>query len=124
MHYQKLTPNLMVNDMDASLKFYTVGLGFERTITVPDEAPFVFAALAAGPVEIFLNSQESGNAQAGGMSMYLEVEGLNQLLERVQQNKNKIKIHIALNETFYGAREFAILDPDGYLVIFAERIKK
>jgi len=122
MQYRKLTPNLMVNNMDASLKFYTEGLGFERTITVPDETPFVFAAVAAGTVEIFLNTQESGTVQAGGMSMYLEVEGLNRLHERVQQNN--IKIHIPLNETFYGMREFAVLDPDRYLVIFAERIKK
>jgi lactoylglutathione lyase len=122
MHYQKLTPNLMVNHMDASLKFYTEGLGFNRTLAVPDEAPFVFAGVAAGSVEIFLNRQESGNVQAGGMSMYLEVEGLDQLLERVQ--RNNINIHIQLNETFYGTREFAVVDPDGYMLIFAERIKK
>jgi hypothetical protein len=29
-----------------------------------------------------------------------------------------------LTDQFYGMREFAILDPDGYLVTFAERVAK
>jgi lactoylglutathione lyase len=123
MPYQKVTPNLMVKDVSASLKFYQETLGLERRITVPEQEPFVFFAIAAGDVEIFLNQDESGGkAQAGGISLYVELEGLNQLLERVQQHQ--VKIEILLNDTFYGMREFAVLDPDGYMIIFAERIKK
>ena len=113
----------MVRDVDASLKFYVEALGLERQITVPDQPPFVFVALGTGAIEIFLNKDEpAGKAKPGGISLYVELEGLDQLLARVQQHK--VKIEIALNETFYGMREFAVLDPDGYLVIFAERIKK
>ena len=35
MKYQKLTPNLVVNDVEASLNFYQTVLGFERGMTVP-----------------------------------------------------------------------------------------
>jgi len=122
MQIQKVTPNLMVQDMNASLEFYQQLLGMERTITVPDQAPFVFAAVSAGSAEIFLNKNDAGTPpKAGGISMYVEVEGLDQLLARVQQRGWKIAIE--LNETFYGMREFAVNDPDGYMVIFAERKK-
>ena len=122
MQYQKVTPNLMVQDVNASLEFYEQLLGLERRITVPDQAPFVFVAVGSGDVEIFLNKSESGSKPvAGGSSMYLEVEGLDELLARVRQRGWKIAID--LNETFYGMREFAVLDPDGYMIIFAERKK-
>ncbi len=32
-----------------------------------------------------------------------------------------MKIALPLKDQFYGMREFAIQDPDGYLVIFAQR---
>jgi len=123
MHYRKVTANLMVHDVNASLKFYVEALGLERQITVPDQPPFVFVAVGSGDLEIFLNQEEAaGKAKPGGISLYVEVDGLDQLLGRTQQAS--IKIEIPLNETFYGMREFAVLDPDGYLVIFAERMKK
>jgi len=123
MQYQKITANLMVRDVDASLKFYVNVLGLKQQITVPDEPPFVFVAVGADAIEIFLNRDEpAGKAKPGGISLYVELDGLDQLLSRMQQYN--VKIEIPLNETFYGMREFAVLDPDGYLVIFAERIKK
>ena len=112
----------MVRDVDASLKFYVDVLGLKRQITVPDQPPFVFVAIGGDAIEIFLNRDEpDGKAKPGGISLYVELDGLGQLLSRVQQHN--VKIEIPLNETFYGMREFAVLDPDGYLVIFAERIK-
>jgi lactoylglutathione lyase len=123
MQYQKITANLMVRDVGASLKLYVDILGLERKITVPDQPPFVFVAAGTEAIEIFLNKDEAaGKARAGGISLYVELEGLDQLLARVQQHN--VKIEIPLNETFYGMREFAVLDPDGYMLIFAERIKK
>jgi lactoylglutathione lyase len=123
MHFSKVTANLMARDIAASLKFYQQTLGLERQITVPEHEPFVFVAVGAGNIEIFLNKNEGPAAPiAGGISLYIEVAGLEQLLSRVTEHQ--VKIEIPLNETFYGMREFAVLDPDGYLLIFAERISK
>ena len=123
MRCNKVTANLMVRDIAASLKFYQQILGFERQITVPEQEPFVFVAMGTDDVEIFLNKSESPKAPLpGGISLYVEVSGLEQLLSRIQQES--ITIEIPLNETFYGMREFAVLDPDGYMLIFAERISK
>ena len=123
MSFQKATPNLMVRDVSSSLKFYEQTLGLQRRMTVPDREPYVFVSLVAGQVEIFLNQdQSSAKPTPGGMSLYMELEGLDQLLLRVQQQG--VKIEIPVNETFYGMREFAVLDPDGYLIIFAEPVKR
>ena len=40
---KKLTPNLLVANVERSLAFYVDLLGFARGMTVPDASPFVFA---------------------------------------------------------------------------------
>ncbi len=127
MAFQKVTPNLMVHNVNASLRFYEQVLGLQRRLTVPEREPYVFVSLVAGDVEIFLNQDDSeaqseAKPKAGGMSLYAEVKDLDQLLGRVQHHG--VKIETPLNETFYGMREFAVLDPDGYMLIFAEPVKR
>lgn len=123
MTFRKATPNLMVHDVSSSLRFYEQSLGLQRRMTVPDREPYVFVSLISGQVEIFLNQDQSGSKPIpGGLSLYMELDGLDQLLERVQQQG--VKIEVPLNETFYGMREFAVLDPDGYIIIFAEPVKR
>ena len=48
MKFQKLTPNLIVRDVAASLKFYQSVLGLQPAITVPDAAPYVFGSVTNG----------------------------------------------------------------------------
>jgi uncharacterized glyoxalase superfamily protein PhnB len=40
------------------------------------------------------------------------------------QLTGRARIVMGLTDQFYGMREFAILDPDGYLITFAQRIVK
>ena len=54
-HFKKLTPNLLVANVERSLAFYVDTLGFARGMTVPDASPFVFASVTGGTVEIFFN---------------------------------------------------------------------
>ena len=37
---------------------------------------------------------------------------------------SQAKIVTGLKDQFYGMREFALLDPDGYLLTFAQRLKE
>ena len=53
--FKKLTPNLIVANVERSLAFYVDTLGFARGATVPDASPFVFAIVTSGDVEIFFN---------------------------------------------------------------------
>jgi uncharacterized glyoxalase superfamily protein PhnB len=126
--FKKLTPNLLVANVERSLAFYVHLLGFERGMTVPEESPFVFASVTSGAVEIFLNDAATGIKEYPAFAgrplgatgtLYIEVEGVDALHDRV---KPMVKIVTPLVTQFYGAREFAFEDPDGYVITFAERV--
>jgi uncharacterized glyoxalase superfamily protein PhnB len=127
--FKKLTPNLVVASVERSLEFYTNTLGFERGMTVPDASPFVFAAVTSGPVEIFFNDAAAAVKEYPAFSgrpigvtgtLYIEVEGVNALHDQL---KSTVKIVMPIVTQFYGMREFAIEDPDGYVITFAERVE-
>ncbi|MGZ4839843.1 MAG: glyoxalase superfamily protein [Terriglobales bacterium] len=124
---KRAVPNMVVADVERSHKFYRDMLEFETVQTVPpDKGPFVFVDLKRGGVEVFLNArpQEGPLAKAqpgGGMSLYVEVQGVDELAKKVEGRG--IKLAVPLHTEFYGMREFAINDPDGYMLIFAERVK-
>ena len=125
----KLTPNLIVASVEASLRFYEDVLGFSRAMNVPEKPPFVFASVVSGPVEIFLNdrstvtkenAQMAGLAPGGGNTMFIEVEDVDALYAQVG---SRVQVVMALVTQWYGMREFAIEDPDGYVITFAQRVE-
>jgi uncharacterized glyoxalase superfamily protein PhnB len=130
MKFKKLTPNLVVRDVTASMEFYRSVLGFEPAIKVPDEPPYVFGSVTSGGVEIFFNDRKAvaedypplGARPAGGaLTLFMEVEGIEEVLAAVQ--KSGAKVVMPLKEQFYGMREFAFEDPEGWIITIAERIK-
>jgi len=127
-HFTKLTPNLLVAYVERSLAFYVDTLGFSRGLTVPDASPFVFASVTSGAVEIFLNDAATATKEypafakrpiGATATMFIEMQGVNALHDRL---KASVKIVMPLVTQFYGMREFAIEDPDGYVITFAERV--
>jgi uncharacterized glyoxalase superfamily protein PhnB len=131
MKFQKLTPNLVVRDVAASMEFYRTVLGFQPAITVPEQPPFVFGSVTSGGVEIFFNDQKVvaedypalGTRPIGGsLTLFIEVEGIEEVLAAVQ--KSPARITMPLKEQFYGMREFAFEDPEGWIITVAERIKQ
>ena len=123
--FMTATPNLIVSDMPASVTFYRDVLKFGIERTVPDEAPYVFVWLKRGSVELFLNEMKTvaavfPNLRAGGTStLYVVVDDVKGLMEEVT---SRAQIAMPMTDQFYGMREFAIFDPDGYLITFAQRI--
>ena len=127
-HFKKLTPNLLVSNVERSLAFYVDMLGFERGMTVPDASPLVFASVVSGSVEVFFNDAATavkeypgfGGKPIGATStLFIEVEGVDALHARL---KSTVKIVMPIVTQFYGMREFAFEDPDGYVITFAERM--
>jgi len=127
-HFTKLTPNLLVASVERSLTFYVDTLGFARGMTVPDASPFAFASVTSGPIEIFLNDAAgavkeypafAGKPIGCTGTLFIEVEGVDALHDRL---KPLVKIVMPIDTKFYGMREFAITDPDGYVITFAERV--
>jgi lactoylglutathione lyase len=128
MQIKKLTPNLIVRNVEASLKFYREVLGLETAMTVPDQSPYVFAGVTNGAVEIFFNDQKVVAAEypklaatiGASLTLYMEVDSLQAVLERVQ--KAGAKIAMPVTEQFYGMKEFAFEDADGYTITIAEKM--
>ena len=128
MKFNKLTPNLVVRDVAASIEFYRSTLGFQQAITVPEQAPFVFGSVTNGTVEIFFNDQKlvaedypplGAKPIGGALTLFIEVQGIEEILAKVQASK--AKIIMPLKTQFYGMREFAFEDPEGWIITIAER---
>lgn len=125
--FSKLTPNLVVADVDRSVAFYRDVLGFTVGMHVPDESPFVFASVQSGDVEIFFNGSEPAIAEypafkdrpiGGTLTLFIHVTGVRKMHAELL---GKVNVVMALERKWYGVTEFAITDPDGYLITFAEQ---
>lgn len=126
---KKLTPNLIVADVARSLAWYRDVLGFEVAMTVPPSdaaAPFAFAMVKSGGVEVMLNSIESatseypafkGRAIGGTLTLFMDVANITQVHAAL---KDRVTIVMPLEKKWYGVTEFAFTDPDGYIITFAE----
>jgi uncharacterized glyoxalase superfamily protein PhnB len=124
---KKLTPNLIVSNVERSIAFYREVLGFAVEATVPDASPYVFASMRSGPVEIFLNAPEPAAAEypkfkdrpiGGTLTLYIEVVDIQRIFASLN---SKVKVVMPLEKKFYGVTEFAFEDPDGYVITFGER---
>lgn len=130
MKFTRLTPNLVVRDVRAAVQFYQSVLGLQLGITVPDAPPYVFASLTNGAgVEIFFNDQKAVGEDypdlardplGGTLTLFLECEGIEEVLKAVQMSGARIVM--ALKTQFYGMREFAFEDPEGWIITMAERV--
>jgi catechol 2,3-dioxygenase-like lactoylglutathione lyase family enzyme len=123
----KLTPNLIVSDVARSVAFYRDVLGFTVQQTVPEDAPFVFAIMVSGSVEIFLNAADTAVQEypafkdrpiGGTLTLFVEVQGVRRAHDEI---RSRVVIVMPLEEKWYGMTEFAFLDPDGYVITYAER---
>jgi lactoylglutathione lyase len=124
---KKLTPNLIVEDVNKSIEFYRDTLGcFELISTDPKKGKHEWAMMRCEDVEIMFQSRASlvekipefQTRENGGMLIiYIEVEGIEVLYDWV---KNRVKVIKELHDTAYKMREFLIQDCDGFIITFAE----
>lgn len=127
MEFKSLAPNLMVENVAQAMGWYRDTLGFEVVATVPDEQAPVWAMLRAGAVTLMLESRGSieegfpqfrGQAPSVTGSLYMDVDDADALYAAVA---GKARIVKEPHLTFYGAREFYIEDPNGYVLGFASQ---
>jgi uncharacterized glyoxalase superfamily protein PhnB len=57
----------------------------------------------------------------GTLTLFIEVEGIEEVMVPVQ--KAGAKITMPLKTQFYGMREFAFEDPEGWVITIAEKVK-
>ena len=126
--FQSITPNLLVRDVAKSTAFYRDVLGFTMGETVPDKEPFVFVWMKHGDVSVFLNDIKAAEhdyppaakmPQGGTAALFFIITDVDGYHARVAPKANVI---MPLKTQFYGMREFAVTDPDGHIITFAERV--
>ena len=119
---KKLTPNLIVPSIEASLPFWVDRLGFEKTVEVPEGDHIGFVILRRGKVELMLQSVASARKDVAPIAegphravLYFEVEDL-----AAVRTALKGWPEVAPERTTpYGAREIIVSDPAGHVVFFA-----
>ncbi len=128
-----LSPNLMVTDMEASLRFYheVVGLPIAFSVDAGQNtdtsgnvmAGTVFAALRAGETELMLQDRVSlaqdapmvtdNTPPSGTFTLYFRVDDVDAVVARLPTSHEVVK---PLQQTWYGMKEIWVRDPDGYVV--------
>jgi catechol 2,3-dioxygenase-like lactoylglutathione lyase family enzyme len=126
--FASVTPNLLVRDVKKSTEFYRDVLGFTMGETVPDQEPFVFVWMKRDEVSVFLNDIKAAEHDyppaatlpAGGTAaLFFIISDVDAYHALVAPKANVI---MPLKTQFYGMREFAVTDPDGHIITFAERV--
>lgn len=122
---KSISPNIFVNDLQATITFYTK-LGFTLTdeVTTP-EGEKVFAMMTNGSVTFMFQSFASiegkhpmvSRADGGSLLLYIRVANIRPYYDSL---KGHIPLLTGLEKTFYGATEFSLCDNNNYLLTFAE----
>lgn len=119
-----ITPELMVKEILASIAFYQ-SLGFSVSAQFPENRP-TFAVVKNDTAQLMLYQEADyrdefphlTNPIGGTVALFINVDDISDFYERLKTNVVK-KLH----QTDYGTHEFAVLDPDGYTLIFSQEIK-
>lgn len=115
--FRGLTPRLPVADLPRSLAFYCDRLGFSVCVRWPgDEPAFVILERDSASVGLFV-SDDADRGKIGSAELYIQVSDARGLHAALREH---VEIEWGPEVYSYGCREFAVRDPDGYLVIFTE----
>lgn len=125
--YKTLTPNIMVADVNATVRYYQDNFNFKLANKEGSlDEPLEWAVIKADDVEIFFQKEESlvkelpvlkGKKIGASLTFYIKVQDVQSLHDSV---KDKVEIVRDMRETFYGAKEFAVRDLNGYILVFSE----
>ena len=120
--YQSIVPVFAVADVGATMNWYQTKLGFWGD-PFPEFEPYVFGILFRDHIEIMLQRIENYqkpdvyNVRSGGVwNAYIRTAGVKDLYEAI---KNEVTIVKPLRQQPYGAWEFEVKDPNGYVLVFS-----
>jgi len=122
----KITPVLIVEEIEKSLPFWVDRMGFTKTVEMPEGDRIGFVILTREDVELMLQTPESTRKDtpqfalesgANNGLLFIEVDDFKDTVKRL----DGYPITLPERKTFYGMQEIGILEPGGYPVIFAAR---
>ena len=128
MNVKRITPVLLVKEIEPLIPFWVDRLGFSKTIEVPDGNKLGFVIFEKGSVEVMYQTYASAEkdappamskeARKGPTYLYMEVDDLDALVTAMKDARLVMPVRTA----FYGMREFAVQDPGGHFITFAEPV--
>ena len=124
---KKMTPNMVVENVNATIEWYQNVLGcFEVVLTDPESGKYDWALMACEDVEIMFQSKDSIREsikefrlpdKGCNAIMYIEMEYLKGFRKRID---GKVEIVQDIHTTSYGIQELSIRDCNGFILVFAE----
>jgi len=124
----KVTPVLIVEEIEKSLPFWIDRMGFEKTAEVPEGDRAGFVILVRDGAELMMQTIESVRKDepafapdgpvTRGCGMFFEVEDF----EDVRKRLAGYPIVMQERVTFYNMREIGVSEPSGHTVVFAAKI--
>jgi catechol 2,3-dioxygenase-like lactoylglutathione lyase family enzyme len=120
----RVMPRFPVADLNAAVKFYYDHFGFEGGDFYPEDKP-TFALLALGEVtlQFFVPASLDGlpsRAAAPDDRAMISLDVADAHALHAHFVKRGVPIEWGPEVYWYGRREFAVRDPNGYLVIVSE----
>ena len=125
MTVKKITPVLLVDEVESCVEFWKERLGFEVAIEVPDGNKIGFVSLQKAGVELMYQSYASVEKDSsflahgyakGPTFLYIEVDSLDDVIAATKG----AEVAMPERKTFYGAREIGVKDPTGHILTFAQ----
>ena len=114
-----MSPQLLVNNLESSLEFYTSILGFRIDFRYED----FYAGISKGACSIHLKkaSSSTGEREFRRSNEHLDLTFVVDDLSEMYRIVNQVGVEITqrLREMDYGS-EFYLADPDGYILAFME----
>jgi hypothetical protein len=124
MKIDKVTPIRIVDRIETCLPFWCDSLGFEKRIEVPQDGALVFVLLEGPGGSYMMQTRSSlgedipsAAALEPDVVLYVEVPSL----ADAKQATRGARVLIDERTTDYGMRESVVVDPQGTVVIFAQR---
>ena len=118
----RVVPSLMVRDLDESLHFYVEKLDFEVTGRYPETGEPDWAEVRRDAVVLQFfaaSSAPEGLPARPGLSGTLYFYPAS-VMKLAGELRGKVLFEWGPEVMDYGLREFAVRDPDGYFLAFAE----
>jgi glyoxalase/bleomycin resistance protein/dioxygenase superfamily protein len=122
--HMKLTPVLIVEEIESSLPFWVDRMGFLKVADVPEGNRLGFAMLVRDGAELMLQTVTSVQRDepkfaprdlSPNVGLFFEVDHFSDAVRRLEG----YPIAMAERTTFYGMREIGVQAPSGHAVIFA-----
>ena len=128
MNVKRITPVLLVKEIEPLVPFWVERLGFAKTIEVPDGGKLAFVAFQKGPAEVMYQTfasvekdapkEVSSAAGKGPTYLYMEVDNLDAVIAAMKD----VRVVMPVRTAFYGMKELTVQDPGGHFITFAQPV--